>query len=90
MINSTVVLKIGTIKRGKFKVNDTIDFLVSNYQSDVACDSVNAWLVNQALDVCNYAELRIYSEGFKHDGFLIGTFKRVKMKSGKTRWIVSD
>ena len=91
MINTRLLLKIGELKRGgKLSVHDTVDFEIQDYKSDVSCDSINDWLVYQSFDASNYAELRVHFSGIKHDGFLIGTFKKIKMKSGKTRWIVAD
>lgn len=92
MFEVTLRLKMGSLKSGRFSEWDTVDFEIETFQDDVACDNVNNWLNVQADPICDYAELRVRCTGVPHEGFLIASFKKIKLKSKNNpyRWIVVD
>ena len=86
---------MGTLKdNGKLSEWDSVDLQIDDFSDDVTCDNVNHWLNVQADPICDYAELRVRTTGAKHPGFLIASFKKIKLKTknshNKYRWIVVD
>jgi hypothetical protein len=78
------------VMRDSFEEYDYVDFEFHK-ESDgtFTVDSINDWLNIHVQPECNYAELYIEVPLFDVKQ-LVGTFKTLKLKSGKTKWIVSD
>lgn len=94
MITVQLVLRVGNLVRGAFREHDSFDMGIMEFHSDVACENINE-LLNVAADpIGDYAELRLQVSGGPRDGFLIGSFRRVKLKTkgsnNQYRWIVVD
>ena len=90
MITVDLYLNWGTIKSGRFIPFDGVHFEFNHESgSDYTLDNINDWLNIHTPLTCNYAELYVKIPEF-NQRHLIGTFKTLKLKSGKTRWIVSD
>ena len=95
MINIQLVLSTGVIgeNSGRFEINDEYDMTIANFKSDVQCDNVNDLLRGLSLINDDLAELRLKVEGIDHDGFLVASFKRTKVKTkhgSEIRWVVTD
>lgn len=95
MFEFQVWLELFTTEKGRHKHHDDVEFLISDPNDDVAVDNVNDWLNVQADSICDYAELRVGITGMAmaHKGFLIASFKRIKLKTKDSanpyRWIVT-
>jgi hypothetical protein len=87
MITTSLVLEIGHFKKGKYIKWDAFDLEIHTFDNDVECDNLND-LLSGDYEGCNYAELRVYTTGMPF-GFLVGTFKRVKLKNNQYRWVLS-
>lgn len=90
MININLVLKLGIMKKNGFYTEfDSVNFKFKSISELHACDNVNDWLNTNIDKAYNYAELVLCSNTLKHSGFLIGTFKKIKLKNRGYKWIVS-
>lgn len=89
MITVELVLSVGTLSCGRYDVYHSYDMEIQSYDDDVDCDNINNLLIQQDEHI-NYAELRLRVSGIPHDGFLIGTFKKIKLKNKGSRWALSD
>ncbi len=90
MITIELHLSWGTIRSGRYVPLDDVNFEFNHESgSDYTLDNINDWLNIQVPLTCDYAELHVEVPELnqKH---LIGTFKTMKLKSGKVRWIVSN
>jgi hypothetical protein len=90
MITVNLVLKMGTMRKGQYTEWDYIEMEFEQPGDPDACDNLNDWLNTHADPICNYAELKLQSNTLKHDGFLLGTFRKVKLKDKGYRWILTD
>lgn len=93
MVNVGLNLRMGHFKSGHFTEWDNVDFEIDDPLDDVRCDNLNDWLNTNADPICTYAELRLCINVINHDGFLIGSFRKIKVKTKdgqKLRWILTD
>lgn len=91
MITVYLRLDIGELEKGKLKFYDSIDLEINDFNDDVNCDSVN-FLLGDYNDDPNvkYAELKVHVSGCHKDGYLIGSFKKIKIKNKGYKWILVD
>ena len=92
MIDVRLHLSMGHFEGNSFVEWDNVDFEVYNHEDDVGCDNLNDWLNTHADPICTYAELRVKSSVLKHSGFLIGSFKKTKVKTRdghEERWVLT-
>lgn len=93
MIDVRLHLSMGHFDEGHmFQEWDNVDLEVYNPDDDVDCDNLNDWLNTHADPICTYAELRVKSSVLKHNGFLIGSFRKTTVKrhgSSETRWVLT-
>jgi hypothetical protein len=95
MINIQPFLKVGVMKGGRFKTTDTYDFVIVHVDDPNLVDSANEILRAHPIESDNYAELKlgvpgVTSDAFiPHDGFVLATFKKIKLKGKGHRWILS-
>ena len=94
MINAYLTLRVGNLDRGSFSEYDSYDLEIADYSDEHSAENINHFLNVAADPVCKYAELRLHISGHNHNGFLIGSFRQVKLKTkgshNKYRWIVVD
>jgi hypothetical protein len=91
MIHTDIVLYWGKLTGCKFKYYDSVNFELNleDSEDDPCVDNINDWLNMNASPVCNYAELYVEVSPYGKK-YLIGTFKTLKLKSGKVKWILAD
>lgn len=87
MFSVEVVLEVGVMKDGDFQNVDDYTFEIFTFDYPDQCDNVNDILSGHTKDASNYARLRMFVTG-QPFGFLISSFKRVKLKNGNVRWTV--
>lgn len=89
MITVCLRLNVGVLEKGKLQFFDSTDLEIKNFREDIACDNVNSLLkdYNNYSDV-KYAELRMHASGCHKDGYLIGSFKKIKLKNKGFKWII--
>jgi hypothetical protein len=80
MITVTLTLVLGQLKAGKFVAWDSVDMEIINFNKEHACENINHILADFTdKGNLNYAELRFHVTGVEHEGFLIGSFRRMKI-----------
>lgn len=87
MVTIEIVLEVGIMKDGEFQNVDDYTFEIFTFDYPDHCDNVNDILSGHTKDQSNYARLKMYVTG-QPLGFLISSFKRIKLKGGKVRWTV--
>jgi hypothetical protein len=91
MIATYIVLHVGALnKRGAFEEIDAIELAFREASNPVDCDNINDCMNSYYDDDINYAELRVECNTVTHAGFLIGTFKKIKLKDKGHKWILAD
>jgi hypothetical protein len=89
MINIQLTLRVGKCLRGSLKEHDSYDFEVHDNDDYPACDNINDFLNTISDPISDYAELMLQVNGSRYSKFLIGSFKKLKIKN-KYQWIVTD
>lgn len=84
MITTTLTLAIGSLVKKKFVLWDSIDMEILDF-SKASVENVND-LLRDFISEGNYAELRFHVTGVEHEGFLIGSFRRIKTKNRGYQW----
>jgi len=91
MLGVNLVLSIGVLK-GSFQAHESYDLDFNSADDPYDTDNVNTLLASSD-DLYDYAELRFTWTGLRHNGFLVGSFKKIKTntKDGRRyRWILTD
>jgi len=90
MITVRPFLRVGNLKApgmGGFVIRDSYDFVIKNCRDPYAVDNVNSILHSTHSDN-NYAELRLYVTGNPFEGFLLGSFQKIKVGK-KYKWVLT-
>lgn len=86
MINTTLVLEVGHMKKNGFKPWDSFDLEIHTFDHDDECDNIND-ILSADYDGSNYARLRLHTTGMPF-GFLIASFKRIQQNNKQYRWVL--
>lgn len=89
MIHIDLVLSVGKLEDGIFHEHESWNFAIRDTEESWDVDSVNSILNNCTSAGDKYAELRLHVTGVEH-GFLVGSFKKIKLKNQGYHWMVVD
>ena len=89
MIVLSLNLEVGNLIAGEFNFFDSFT-LETHGEEECDCETVNDILSNSSCDEANYARLMFsYSVNDTIHSYLLGSFKRIKLKNKGSRWILT-
>lgn len=90
MLVVSLVLEVGNLVDGEFQFYDSFT-LETHGTEEHDCESVNDLLSNSSCDEANYAQLMFtYSLNNTMHSYLVGSFRRIKLKNRGSKWILTD
>lgn len=90
MLNVGLRLEVGWLRGSKFVLQDAFDFELHGPEK-WNCDNINNLLGGiYSNDEPNYAQLFFYYYAGKQRKFLVGSFRRVRLKNGDESWALTE
>ncbi len=84
-----LILEVGSIKDGPFIAGDSFDMSITG-PDEWDCDSINSLLTDSLPDDYDYAQLKFFYNGHEDHGFLVASFRRIRLKGKGHKWVLTD